>query len=78
MPRIISPHGVPILNFNCEDVENIITEKIESLLIDFNEKNPANKILPLLRLKIEVSDLGMLKTTHILSKFSSRYIQNLK
>jgi hypothetical protein len=50
-------------------MENVLSEKIEKLLSELKADNPDNQLLPLIRMKIEVSDLGILKTNTIINKF---------
>lgn len=60
------------MNSTAEEIEKVLVEKIESMLSEVKENYPNNNLLPLLRMKIEVSDLGILKTNTILGKFSGR------
>jgi len=61
-----------VVNSTPEDIEKALNEKIEKMLKEIGENYPNNLLLPLLRLKIEVSELGILKTNSILSKFAGK------
>jgi len=56
-------------NSTSVEIENLLSEKIESLLAEIKSDNPESELLPLIRMKIEVSDLGILKTNQIVNKF---------
>ena len=56
-------------NSTSVEIENLLSEKIESLLAEIKSDNPESELLPLIRMKIEVSDLWILKTNQIVNKF---------
>lgn len=60
------------VNSTAEDIEKVLTDKIENMLSEVKDNYPNNQLLPLLRMKIEVSELGILKTNSIIGKFSGR------
>jgi cAMP phosphodiesterase len=64
------------VNRTTEDIEKVLVEKIESMLNEVKENFEKEELLPLLRMKIEVSELGILKTNSIIGKFAGRYLLN--
>ncbi len=57
---------------NTDEIEKVLSDKIESMLNEVQENYPNNSLLPLLRMKIEVSELGILKTNSIIGKFAGK------
>lgn len=57
---------------DASDIEKLIEEKIVEMLNESKSLYPNHPLIPILRLKVESSGYNIIRTNHILSKFSGK------